>query len=89
MSFRLSKKVTLEPGDKIRVSAGPYFLSKSGKKIGMAEKGLGVFMSVDESGNAIYVRFGHATRYVYIGPEHFSETTGTTMRPHKITKVRK
>lgn len=93
MSFRLSKKVTLEPGDKIRVSAGPYYLAQSGNKIGMGEKGVGTFVSAEANGSAIYVRFGNglysATRFVYIGPEHISEATGTVMRPHKITKLRK
>lgn len=92
MSFRLSKKVTLEPGDKIRVSAGPYYLAKSGNKIGMGEKGRGIFVSAEEDGTAIYVKFGgglSSARYVYIGPEHISEATGTVMRPHKITKLRK
>lgn len=92
MPFRLSKKVTLNEGDKVRVSSGPYYLTQSGKKIGMGEKGVGKFMGVvDEKGDAIYVQFGNggATRYVYIGPEYISEVTGTTMRPHKIVKLRK
>lgn len=93
MSFRLSKKVTLEPGDKIKVSGGPYYLAKSGNKIGMGEKGVGTFVSAEENGEAIYVKFGRGiystVRFVYIGPEHVSEATGTIMRPHKITKLRK
>lgn len=91
MSFRLSHKVFLEKGDKIRVSGGPYYPAKSGQKISMGEKGIGEFMSVNENETAIYVKFGEnsSPKFVYIGPEGISETTGTYLRPHKITKIRK
>jgi len=93
MGFRLSEKVTLEIGDKIRVSGGPYYPSKDypGTKIGMGERGVGVFTGVDPQGKGIYVQFerGGVSRYVYIGPEYISEMTGTVLRPHKITKLRK
>jgi len=91
MSFRLSKKVSLEEGDKIRVSGGPYFLAQSGKKISMGEHGVGTFAGAEENGEAIYVKFDRmsAPRFVYIGPERLSESTGTTLRPHKIVKLRK
>jgi len=90
MSFRLSPKVTLEIGDKIRVSSGPYYPSKSGTKINMGEKGVGIFAGVDDQEKGIYVQFrkGESARYVYIGPEYVSDRTGTVLRPHKITKMR-
>lgn len=92
MTFRLSKKVVLEEGDKVRVSGGPYYLSQSGRKIGMGESGTGIFASAEENGEAIYVRFDRKSstaRFVYIGPERFSESTGVTLRPHRIVKLRK
>lgn len=90
MSFRISPKVVLHEGDRIRVSGGPYFKGKSGKKISMGEKGIGVFSYAAENGEGIYVKFEKSNiRFVYIGPEKSSEVTGTYMRPHKITKVRK
>lgn len=89
MPFKYSKKVTLNEGDSVRVSAGPYFLSRSGAKIKMGEGGTGVFTGADETGKAIYVKFGHtAPVYVYIGPEYVSPLTGMVMRPHKIVKIR-
>ena len=90
-SFRLSERVTLEIGDKVRVSAGPYYPSKDGTKIGMGESGVGIFTGFDPQGKGIYVQFerGTCSRYVYIGPEYVSEVTGTVLRPHKITKIRK
>ena len=91
MSFRLSKKVSLTQGDRVRVSGGPYFLTQSGVKISMGERGVGVFERAEENGEGIYVRFDrtHAPRFVYIGPERVSKSTGTTLRSHKIVKLRK
>lgn len=91
MPFRLSPKVTLNEGDKVRVSSGPYYVTKDGKHIGMGEHGLGIFVrEVDEKGTALYIKFGTGVaRFVYIGPEYTSDVTGTIMRPHKIVKVRK
>lgn len=91
MSFKISPKVTLEEGDKIRVSGGPYYLTKSGAKINLGERGIGKFNYATPDGNAIYVTFPKepASKYVYIGPEKVSPLTGTIMKPHKITKIRR
>ena len=91
MVFRLSKKVSLEEGDRIRVSGGPYYLSQSGRKIGMGESGIGTFFKAAENGEAIYVKFDRKSSsacFVYIGPERFSEATGVTLKPHKVVKLR-
>lgn len=90
--FRLSEKVTLREGDKIRVSSGPYYLTQSGEKIRMGESGVGYFVDADEDGRILYIRFGNGInsliRVVYIGEKYTSEM-GTVMKPHKITKMRK
>ena len=52
MSFKLSEKVTLEVGDKIRVSSGPYYPSQDGTKLKMGEKGIGTFTGVDDQKKA-------------------------------------
>jgi len=90
MNFQLSKKVTLEVGDKVRVTAGPYYLSKDGTKINMGEKGIGTFTGVDPQGKGIYIQFDRvrASRFVYIGVEEPSKN-GTILRSHKVTKIRK
>jgi len=91
MSFRLSERMVLEKGDKVRVSGGPYYQSMAGNKISLGEKGLGTFVSAQEDGTAIHVIFNgeNASKYVYIGPEKTSDSTGTIFKPHKIVKIRK
>lgn len=88
--FRLSPKITLRLGDKVRVSGGPYYQTQDGKKISMGEKGVGEFAGADEKGTGIYVRFPKysSARFVYIGPEGVSELTGTILKPHKVRKIR-
>lgn len=89
--FRISKKVSLVEGDRVKVSGGPYFISQSGRKISMGERGVGTFSRAEENGEAIYVTFDKSSspRFVYIGPEKVSQSTGTILRPHKISKIRK
>jgi len=57
----------------------------------MGESGVGAFAGVDPQGKGLYIQFERdgSSRYVYIGPEYVSELTGTVLRPHKITKLRK
>lgn len=81
------KDLSLEVGDKIKITGGPYYLAKSGNKIPMGEKGVGTFVRVEEDGSAMHVKIAGMVRYVYIGPEHVSET-GTIMSPHKVVKVK-
>lgn len=88
-TFRLSEKVLLEKGDKIRISGGPYYLTNDGTKISLGEKGIGKFQYAADDGTAIYVSFESSVKYVYIGPEKVSALTRTIMKAHKIVKIRK
>jgi hypothetical protein len=91
MSFKLSPKVTLEKGDQVRVSGGPYYVTQDGDKLNMGEKGVGKFMEASANGEAIWVLFPQygAPRFVYIGPEKVSDLTGMIYKAHKVRKLRK
>jgi hypothetical protein len=86
-SIKISSKVTLQPGDKIRVSQGPYYVCKDGRKINMGYYGKGIYLRSYDAEN-IFIKFAQRSELVYIGPEYVSDVTGTIMRPHKITKIR-
>lgn len=81
----------IKEGDKVRVSGGPYYLTKDGKKIRLGERGNGIFTGFHPDGNGALVMFNgdKSSSYVYIGPSHVSPLTGTMMVPHKISKKRK
>jgi hypothetical protein len=80
----------LKEGDKVRVSGGPYYLTKEGKKIKLGERGVGTFMGMHPDGNGALIAFNgdKSSSYVYVGPTHVSPITGTTMTSHKISKKR-
>jgi hypothetical protein len=81
----------LKEGDKVRVSGGPYYLTKDGKKISLGERGIGVFMGNHPDGNGVLIMFNgeKSSSYVYTGPDHVAPLTGTIMTSHKIRKKRK
>jgi hypothetical protein len=85
--IKISQKVTLQPGDKIRITQGPYYVCKDGRKINMGHCGKGIYLrSHDET--SIYIKLKERVELIYIGPEYVSDVAGTIMRPHKITKIR-
>ena len=86
----------LEMGDEVFVSDGPYSLDENGEKVSVGENGVGIFTGIDESKNAIFVKFTKqgCPRYVYIGPEYIhlnqddiTKKIQTIVRPHKIKKI--
>jgi hypothetical protein len=94
--LRLSPRVLLQAGDKIRVSAGPYYESRDNAdgtpvRIKMAERGVMVFEEYCELGTRRWIvargKAGFAA--LHIGPEEVSsEIPGLVRRPYKVTKVR-
>ena len=93
--FRLSPRVILHAGDRIRVSAGPYYVSRDAAgnvvKTKMAEKGVMVFSSYCELGTSQWIeargKAGFAA--LHIGPEeNSSEIPGLVRRPYRVTKLR-
>jgi len=93
--YRLSPRVLLQAGDKIKVSGGPYYKSRKktgkGTRMKVAEKGVMVFLGYCESGTIRWIEaHGKAgLEALHIGPEEVSsEIPGLVRRPYKITKVR-
>jgi len=93
--LRLSPRVILQAGDKIRVSAGPYYEGRDATgnavKIKMAEKGVMVFSSYCELGASRWIeahgKAGFAA--LHVAPEeNSSEIPGLVRRPYKVRKVR-
>jgi hypothetical protein len=47
--------VVLRPGDKFRVSGGPYWKKEDGTKIPMAYRGVCTFLRATRSGTRVYI----------------------------------
>jgi hypothetical protein len=91
MTYRYSPRVSFEVGDAIRLSGGPYFVSKTGAISKMGVNGLFKFYRVDDNGRDIWVKRAEheAPKYVYMGPDTYSADTGTHFTAHKLKKTRK
>lgn len=93
---RLSERVMLESGDRIRVCGGPYWqqIDADGTvvKTRMAERGVMVFDSYCEYRDSRWIVARGSSGYasLHIGEEHPSEDIpGYIRRPYRVTKVRR
>jgi len=92
---QLSERVTLRPGDKVRVSGGPYWeqggFDGAVTKTRMGERGVMVFEEYCEFGESRWVvaRGQNGYAALHIGPEQPSSTVPGLMRcPYRLRKVR-
>lgn len=53
--YRVSQRVTLKPGDRFRVSSGPYYKLENGTKVPMAVRGICTFIRAVHSGSRVYI----------------------------------
>ena len=92
---RLSERVTLQPGDKVRVSGGPYWeqvgADGSVTKTRMGERGVMVFEEYCQLGQSRWVvargQSGYAA--LHVGPEErSSEVPGLVRRPYRLRRIR-
>lgn len=92
---RLSERVTLQPGDKVRVSGGPYWeqigADGSVTKTRMGERGVMVFEEYCQLGQSRWIvargRNGYAA--LHLGPEeHSAEVPGLVRRPYRLRRIR-
>ena len=53
--YRVSARVVLRPGDRFRVSGGPYWRGQDGQRIRMAERGVMTFMRTQYRGSVVLI----------------------------------
>jgi hypothetical protein len=91
--YAVSARVVLRPGDRFRVSAGPYWRLPSGEKLPMAVRGVCEFLEARVAGRRVLVvawtRNGIAVLHV-AGRRRNPLMPELVCRPYKIKgKVRK
>ncbi len=93
--IRLSERVTLRAGDKVRISGGPYWEQTDADgtitRVRMGERGVMAFEEYCQLGHRHWIvargRDGYAA--LHIGPEQRSTTVpGLVRRPYRLRKVR-
>lgn len=89
--YQLSPRITLAPGDSIRVSQGPYVRLKDGRKAAMAAKGLYRLLEVIHDRSRVYLlahskTAGYAILHV-AGRRRNRVVPGLVCRPYKIKRA--
>lgn len=91
-TLRLSPRVLLTRGDRIKLSLGPYYQCKSGRKVPVGPRGSVLFLGSvsDPAGSeVIYVqKEGHAETVTLKYGDGVGTASGVVHRPYKITKER-
>lgn len=91
--YRVSARVVLRPGDKFRVSGGPYYLTASGEKIPLAVRGVCEFVGVTRDGSKTYItaRTKEGSAVLHVEGRRRNRTAPEVVcRPYKIkSKLRR
>lgn len=53
--YRVSPKVVLRPGDRFRITGGPYWRMTDGRKIPLAARGICTFVRATRVGQRVYI----------------------------------
>jgi hypothetical protein len=87
-SYVVSPRVTLTPGDRFKVAAGPYYRLAGGEKISMAARGTMVFVACHRRGKRVTIeaRDGAGTVILHVGGRRRSPVPGMVPRPYKVTR---
>jgi hypothetical protein len=89
--YRVSSRVVLHPGDRFRVSGGPYYRLASGEKVAMAARGVMTFRRALRTGRGgrrvlIEASAGEGTVILHVEGSRQSPVDGLVPRPYKITR---
>lgn len=89
-TYQLSPRVTLHPGDKFRVAAGPYYKLASGDRVPMAARGVFTLVEVLRGrGERVsllgYGREGFAL--IHVAGRRRSRVPGLVARPYRVRRV--
>lgn len=88
--YQLSPRVTLHPGDRFRVSGGPYYRLPSGEKIALAARGVFVLLAVDAGrrGRVQLLAYGAGGFAVlHVAGRRRSRVPGLVCRPYRVRRA--
>lgn len=91
-SYQLSPRVTLVPGDRFRVSGGPYYRLAGGQRVPMAARGVMTFLAAHRRGQRVTIEArdsGGATVLLHTAGRRRSPVPGLVPRPYRIARIGK
>jgi hypothetical protein len=88
-SYRLSPRVTLQPGDTFRVAGGPYYRLADGRRVPMAARGTFRLVEVVRQRSRVYLlaygRDGWAL--IHVEGRRRSAVAGLVARPYRVRRA--
>lgn len=89
-TYQISPRVTLRPGDRFKVTGGPYYRLTSGEKIPMAARGTFTLLAVEHGrgGRVQLLAYGPGGYAVlHVAGRRRSRVPGLVARPYKIRRA--
>ena len=87
--YRLSPRVTLQPGDSFRVTSGPYCRLADGRRVPMAARGVFRLVEVVRQRSRVYLlgygREGWAL--IHVEGRRRSAVPGLVARPYRVRRA--
>lgn len=90
--YRIGPRTALRPGDRFRVSGGPYYRLASGEKITLAARGTYTLLAVDAGrrGRVQLLAYGPGGfAVIHVAGRRRSRVPGLVCRPYKVRAARK
>ena len=88
--YQLSPRVTLKPGDRFRVTAGPYYRLASGERVSMAARGTFVLLAVEQTARGRVTLLGYGSggyAVLHVAGRRRSRIAGLVARPYRVRRV--
>lgn len=89
-TYQLSPRVTLSPGDTIRVSGGPYYRLASGERVAVAARGTFALVEVVRHRSRVCLLAYGAGGYslLHVAGRRRSRVPGMVCRPYRVRRIR-
>ena len=88
--YQISPRVTLHPGDKFKVTGGPYYRLASGEKVSMAARGTFTLLAVEQTsrGRVTLLAYGPGGYAVlHVAGRRRSRVPGLVARPYRVKRA--
>ena len=89
-TYQLSPRVTLRPGDRFKVTGGPYYRLASGERVSMAARGTFVLLAVEHGRGGRVQLLGYGTggyAVIHVAGRRRSRVPGLVARPYRVRRV--
>ena len=88
--YQLSPRVTLRPGDRFRVSGGPYYRLATGERVPLAARGVYTLLAVEQGrrGRVQLLAYGPGGFAVlHVAGRRRSRVPGLVCRPYRVRRA--